>query len=204
VKKANPQNLYEKHVTIKDTESEPQGSLIPDLLAATPGNTVPVADITTTESTGDITEFLESSTEHSKPNPTESLPAHGNLKETLYRGVTTERNVLSTSTEFIVVQSNAEDTFSTEHTLEEENVVGTDKSPYSESKQRPLNTEHSTKSSVSLPEPNIKRTDTRSLMAKILGTTTSTKISHETEICYRGRCIKTKTKDSDIDQFSTD
>ena len=204
VKKANPQNLYEKHVTIKDTESEPQGSLAPDLLAATPGNTVPAADITTTESTGDVTEFLESSTEHSKPNPTESLPALGTLQETLYRGVTTESNVLSNSTEFVVVQSNAEDTFSTEHTLEDENFVGTDKSPYSESKQKPLNTEHSTESSVSLSEPNVKRTDTRSLMAKILGTTTSTKISHETEICYRGRCIKTKTKDSDIDQFSTE
>lgn len=204
VKKANPQNLYEKHVTIKDTESEPQGSLIPDLLAATPGNTVQVADITTTESTGYVTEFLESNTEHSKPNLTKSIPAHGNLKETPYRGVTTEGNVLSTSAEFVVVRSNAEDTFSTDHTVEDENVVGTDKPPYSESKLKPLNAEHSTESSVSLSEPNVKRTDTRSLMAKILGTTTSTKISHETEICYRGRCIKTKTKDSDIDQFSTE
>ena len=204
VKKANPQNPYDKHVTIKDTESEPQGISIPDLLAATPGNTVQVPDITTTESTGDVTEFLESSTEHSKPNLTESIPAHDNLKETTYRGVTTERNVLSTSTEFVVVRSNAEDTFSTEYTLEDENVVGADKSPYSESKQKPLNTEHSTESSVSLSEPNVKRTDTRSLMAKILGTKTSTKISHETEICYRGRCIKTKTKDSDIEQFSKD
>jgi len=204
VKKANPQNLYEKHVTIKDTESEPQGSFIPDLLAATTGNTVQVADITTTESNGYVTEFLESSTEHSKPNLTTSIPAHGNLKETPYRGVTTERNVLSTSTEFVVVRLNAEDSFNTEHTPEDDNVVGTDKSPYSESKQKPLNTEHITESSVSLSELNVKRTDTRSLMAKILGTTTSTKISHETEICYRGRCIKTKTKDSDIDQFSTE
>jgi len=204
VKKANPQNLYEKHVTIKDTESEPQGSLIPDLLAATPGDTVQVADITTTESTGDVTEFLESSTEHSKSNITESIPAHGNLKETPDHGVTTERNVLSTSTEFVVVRSNGKHTFSTERTLEDENVIGTDESPNSEAKQKSLNTEHSTESSVSLSEPNVKRTDTRSLMAKILGTTTSTKISHETEICYRGRCIKTKTKDSDIDQFSTD
>jgi len=204
VKKANPQNIYEKHVTTKDTEREPQGSLIPDLLAATPGNTLPVADITTTESSDDATEFLESSTEHSIPNRTESLPAHSNLNETHYRGVTTERNVLSFSTEFVVVGSNAEDIFSTEHNIEDENVVGTDTSSYSESKQKPLNTELSTESSVSLSEPNVKRTDTRSLMAKILGTTTSTKISHETEICYRGRCIKTKTKDSDIDQFSTD
>jgi hypothetical protein len=146
---------------------------------------------------------LESSTEYSKPNLTESIPAHGNLNETSYRGVTTEHNVLSTSTES-VVRSNAEDTFSTERTLEDENFLGTDKSPYSESKQKPLNTEHSTESSVSLSEPNVKRTDTRSLMAKRLGTKTSTKISHETEIGYRGRCIKTKTKDTDIDQFSTD
>jgi len=204
VKKANPQNLYEKHVTTKDTESELHGSFIPDVLAATPGNTVQVADITTTESSGYVTEFLESSTEHSKPNLTTSIPAHGNLKLTPYRDVTTEYNVLSTSTEFAVVRSNAEDTFSTEHILEDDNVVGTDKLPYSESKQKPLNTEHITESSVSLSEPNVKRTDTRSLMAKILGTTTSTKISHETEICYRGRCIKTKTKDSDIDQFSTE
>lgn len=204
VKKANPQNLYEKHVTIEDTESEPQGSLIPDLLGTTPGNTVPVADITTTESTGDVTEFLESSTEHSKPNLTESTPSHGDFKERPDRGLTTEPNVLSTSPEFVVVRSNAEDTFSTEHTPEDENVIGSDKSPYSGSKQKPLNTEHKTESSVSLSEPNVKRTDTRSLMAKILGTTTSTKISHETEICYRGRCIKTKTKDSDIDQFSTE
>ncbi|KAJ9595869.1 hypothetical protein L9F63_012928, partial [Diploptera punctata] len=51
---------------------------------------------------------------------------------------------------------------------------------------------------------NIKRTDTKSMMARILGTTTSTRVSHETEICYRGRCIKTKTKDSDIDQMSTE
>jgi hypothetical protein len=52
------------------------------------------------------------------------------------------------------------------------------------------------------PDINIKRTDTKSMMARILGTTTSTRVSHETEICYRGRCIKTKTKDSDIDQMS--
>ena len=204
VKKANPQNLYDKHVTIKEIESEPHGSSMQDLLAATSGNTAQVADITTTESSDDVTEFLETSTEHSKLNLTESIPANSNLKETTYRGVTTESNVLSTSTEFVVVPSNSEHTFNTEYIPEDENVIGTDKSPYSESKQKPLNTEYRTESSVSLSEPHVKRTDTRSLMAKILGTTTSTKISHETEICYRGRCIKTKTKDSDIDQFSTE
>jgi hypothetical protein len=198
VKKANPQNLQEKHVTIKEIESEPNGSSIPDLLAATPGSTVQVADITTTESSGDVTEFLESSTEHSKLNVAESIPANSNVNEMPYR------SVLSTTTEFVVVPSSDEHTFGTEYALDDENVVGTDTSAYSESKQKPLNTEHSTESSVSLSEPNVKRTDTRSLMAKILGTTTSTKISHETEICYRGRCIKTKTKDSDIDQFSVD
>ncbi|PSN47356.1 hypothetical protein C0J52_06566 [Blattella germanica] len=52
------------------------------------------------------------------------------------------------------------------------------------------------------PDLNIKQMDTESMMAQIVGTTTSTKISHETEICYRGRCIKTKTKDADVD-YST-
>ncbi|KAJ8880405.1 hypothetical protein PR048_016874 [Dryococelus australis] len=32
---------------------------------------------------------------------------------------------------------------------------------------------------------------------RILGTSTSTEVSHETEICYRGRCVKTKMKASD-------
>jgi hypothetical protein len=198
VKKADPQNLYEKHATIKEVESEHNGSSILDLLAATPGSTVQVADVTTTENSGEVTDFLEPSTEHSKLNVAESTPANSNLKETPY-GI-----ALSTTTEFAVVPSSDERFFSTEYALDDENVVGTDTSAYPEPKRKPLNAEHSTESSVSLSEPNVMRTDTRSLMAKILGTTTSTKISHETEICYRGRCIKTKTKDSDIDQFSID
>nr|CAD7198994.1 unnamed protein product [Timema douglasi] len=32
---------------------------------------------------------------------------------------------------------------------------------------------------------------------RILGTSTSTEVSHETEICFRGRCVKTKTSPSD-------
>lgn len=31
-------------------------------------------------------------------------------------------------------------------------------------------------------------------MPEILGTSTTTEISHETEICFRGRCVKTKGK----------
>jgi hypothetical protein len=198
VKKADPQNLYGKQGTIKEIESERNGSSILDVLAATPGSTVQVADVTTTESSGEVTDLLESSTEHSKVSLAESTPASGNLKEAPYGGA------LSATTEFAAVPSSDERFFSTEYALDDENVVGTDTSAYPESKQKPLNAEHVTESSVSSSEPNVKRTDTRSLMAKILGTTTSTKVSHETEICYRGRCIKTKTKDSDIDQFSID
>lgn len=205
VKKANPQNLYDKHVTTKDIQSESHQISFQDFLASAPENTVQVSDITTVESSVDATEFLEISTEHSDLNVTKSMPAHGDFKETPYPNVTTEANVLSTSTDFVVVPSKAEHIFNTERNLEDENIIGTDKSSSSESKQTPLSTEHDTESNVSsISEPNVRRTDTRSLMAKILGTTTSTKISHETEICYRGRCIKTKTKDSDIDQFSTD
>lgn len=35
--------------------------------------------------------------------------------------------------------------------------------------------------------------------SRILGTSTTTEISLETEICYRGRCVKTKKVDSDSD-----
>lgn len=38
--------------------------------------------------------------------------------------------------------------------------------------------------------------------ARILGTSTTTEISLETEICYRGRCVKTKKVDSDSDLLS--
>lgn len=38
--------------------------------------------------------------------------------------------------------------------------------------------------------------DVKEVKPHILGTSTSTEISHETEICYRGRCVKSNTTDS--------
>lgn len=40
---------------------------------------------------------------------------------------------------------------------------------------------------------------TKSQNSRVLGTSTTTEISLETEICYRGRCVKTKKGDTDID-----
>lgn len=40
---------------------------------------------------------------------------------------------------------------------------------------------------------------TKSQNSRILGTSTTTEISLETEICYRGRCVKTKKGDTDSD-----
>jgi hypothetical protein len=205
VKKANPQNLYnDKQEKLKDAESEPEGSSIQDLPAAVPEDILSDADIPTTETYVDNRQFSELSTEQSDQNVTESTTsAHSNLKGMPSHSPITEPSILLTSTE-LAVPSSTENILSTESTPDE-NIVGTDKPSYSVSKKTPSHTEYSSESSVPLTsESNIKRTDTRSLMERILGTTTSTKISHETEICYRGRCIKTKTKDSDIDQFSTD
>lgn len=204
VKKANPQNLYnDKQVKLKDAESEPEASSIQDLLAASPEDTSG-ADIPTTGSYVDMRQFSNLSTEQSDQSLTESTTsAHSNLKGMPSHSPATEASILSTLTEF-AVPSSAKNVLSTEN-IPDENIIGTDKPPSSESKKTPYHTEYSSESSVPLTsESSIKRTDTQSLMARILGTTTSTKISHETEICYRGRCIKTKTKDSDIDQFSTD
>lgn len=198
VKKANPQNLYsDKQVKLKDAESEPEVSSVQDLLAASPEDTLPDTDIPTTGS------YVDMSTEQSDQSLTESTSAHSNLKGVPSNSPATEASILLTSTEF-AVPSSAENILSTEN-IPDENIIGTDTSTSSESKKTPYHNEYSSESSVPLTsESSVKRTDTQSLMARILGTTTSTKISHETEICYRGRCIKTKTKDSDIDQFSTD
>lgn len=205
VKKANPQNLYsDKQVKLKDAESEPEVSSIQDLLAASPEDTLPGTDIPTTGSYVDMSQFPKMSTEQSDQSLTESTTsAHSNLKGVPSHSPATEASILSTSTEF-AVPSSAENILSTEN-IAGENIIGTDIPTSSESKKTAYHNEYSSESSVPLTsESSIKRTDTQSLMARILGTTTSTKISHETEICYRGRCIKTKTKDSDIDQFSTD
>lgn len=198
VKKANPQNLYnDKQGKLKDAESEPEVSSTQDLLVAAPKDTLPGVDIPTTGS------YVDMSTEQSDQSLTESTSALSNLKGMPSHTPATEASILSTSTEF-AVPSSAEYILSTEN-IPDENIIGTAKPYSSESKKTPYYTEYSSESSVPLTsESSIKRTDTQSLMARILGTTTSTKISHETEICYRGRCIKTKTKDSDIDQFSTD
>ncbi|PNF35555.1 hypothetical protein B7P43_G04091 [Cryptotermes secundus] len=205
VKKANPQNLYsDKQVKLKDAETEPEVSSIPDVLAASPEDTLPGTDIPTAGNDVDMRQFHKMSTEQSDQSLTESTTsAHSNLKGVPSHSPATEASILSTSTKF-AVPSSAENILSTE-SIPDENIIGTDKTISSESKKTPYHNEYSSESSVPLTsESSIKRTDTQSLMARILGTTTSTKISHETEICYRGRCIKTKTKDSDIDQFSTD
>jgi hypothetical protein len=199
VKKANPQNRYnEKEVKIDDTKSEPEGGSIQVLLTETPEDISPGAVVPVTESPVETRQFSEPRTEESDQSLTESTtlapPPHN---------LTTELSLFPVSTEFVTVNSSTENILSTEDE--------TDKPSYSEINQTLSHTEYSTgpvsstERGVPLAsEPNIKRTDTKSLMTRILGTRTSTKISHETEICYRGRCIKTKTKDSDIDQFSTD
>lgn len=204
VKKANPQNLYnDRQMNLKDAERVPGGSSIQDILMTSPETTLPGADIPTTENYVDIIQFSELNTVPSDQNITESTSNHSNLKGMPSHSPAIDAITLSTSTEFSV-PSSTRNILSTEN-VPAQNIVGTDKPSYSESKETSAHTEYSSESSVPLnSESNVKRTDTQSLMARILGTTTSTKISHETEICYRGRCIKTKTKDSDIDQFSTD
>jgi hypothetical protein len=198
VKKANPQNLYsDKQVKIEGTKSEPEQSSNKVLLAGTSEDILPGAHTPMTEGPVETKQFLEPSTEQSDENLIESTLAQSGIKETPHHSLTTEPNLLTTSTEIVTAPSSTENILSTEHE--------TDNPSYSETNQTLYHNEHSTERSEPLPSgPNIKRTDTRSLMARILGTRTSTKISHETEICYRGRCIKTKTKESDIDQSSTD
>lgn len=48
----------------------------------------------------------------------------------------------------------------------------------------------------------INEQEYKSPPSRILGTSTTTEISLETEICYRGRCVKTKKVDSDSDLLS--
>jgi hypothetical protein len=202
VKKANPQNLYDRQMNLQDAERVPGDSSIQDILTS-PENILPGADIPTTENYVDIRQFSELNTSQSDQNITESTSNHDNLKGMPSHSPAIDAITLSTSTE-LSVSSSTRDILSTEN-VPDQNIVGTDNPSYSESKETSAHTEYSSESGVPLnSESNVKRTDTQSLMARILGTTTSTKISHETEICYRGRCIKTKTKDSDIDQFSTD
>uniref|UniRef100_A0A1B6HIZ5 Uncharacterized protein n=2 Tax=Homalodisca TaxID=139475 RepID=A0A1B6HIZ5_9HEMI len=40
--------------------------------------------------------------------------------------------------------------------------------------------------------------------SRVLGTSTTTEISLETEICYRGRCVKTKKADGESDLLTTE
>jgi hypothetical protein len=204
VKKANPQNLYnDKQINFKHVERVPAGSSIQDHLMTSHADIFPGADITTTESYVDSRQFSELNTMQSDQNITESTSNHSNLEGISSHIPATEPITLSTSAEFYA-PSSAENIFSTEN-IPDQNIDRTDKPPHSESKKTHAHPEHSSEASVPLRyDSSLKRTDTQSLMEHILGTTTSTRISHETEICYRGRCIKTKTKDSDIDQFSTD
>lgn len=205
VKKADPQNVYnDKQVKTKDIISEPEGSSSQDILTAAPEDTTLGDDLPTTENPVETKQYSELSTEESDQNQIESTTlVHSNVSQTPSQSLTTQ----PTSTEFAVVPSSTEHMFRTDHTPEDENIVGTNNQSYSESQQTTSQTEPSSSTEPNAllnSKPNIERTDTGSLMARVLGTKTSTRISHETEICYRGRCIKTKTKDSDIDQFSTD
>jgi hypothetical protein len=194
VKKANPHNPYsDKEFKTEHTNSEPEGGSVVQIhLTATPENILPGAVIPITESPVKTRQFTEPSIEEPDQSLTESTLAHSNIQEMPPDNSTMEPSLLLASTE-----------------LSTENE--TDNPSHSETNQTLYHTEYSTERAPTTvhdvpltSEPNIKRTDTQSLMTRILGTRTSTKISHETEICYRGRCIKTKTKDSDIDQFSTD
>lgn len=61
-----------------------------------------------------------------------------------------------------------------------------------------LITEPSTTTATSIRQAsNIFRTNS-TMLGKVLRTSTTTKVSHMTEICYRGRCVMTKPKMEDI------
>ncbi|XP_021930722.1 uncharacterized protein LOC110835120 isoform X2 [Zootermopsis nevadensis] len=177
VKKANPLNLYnDKEVEIEDGKNEPAWDSIQVLTTTSPGTVTPITD----------------SPVESNQSLNEPTSAHSDEEQTP-PGNATELRVLPASDEFAGAPSSTESSLSSEDE--------TDNPSHSETNQTLSRAEHNADTAS---EPDIKRTDTQALMTRILGTRTSTKISHETEICFRGRCIKTKTKDSDIDQFPTD
>lgn len=49
------------------------------------------------------------------------------------------------------------------------------------------------------PEITTTETPTKVQHSRIIKTSTSTQISHETEICYKGKCIKTNSESPDKD-----
>lgn len=49
------------------------------------------------------------------------------------------------------------------------------------------------------PEITTTETPTKVQHSKIIKTSTSTQVSHETEICYKGKCIKTNSESPDKD-----
>lgn len=56
-------------------------------------------------------------------------------------------------------------------------------------------TENSDNSSLNLSEPNDAIAFHKNLMKSVIyATSTSTRVTHDTEICYRGRCIRTDKK----------
>lgn len=92
-----------------------------------------------------------------------------------------------------------------EHTTEEtpssdtDNSLKTDESAQANNVNNVFSEETSKISAIT--NINIKRLkEYQPQPSRLLGTSTSTEISHETEICYRGRCIKTKTPE--VDQIS--
>jgi len=63
-----------------------------------------------------------------------------------------------------------------------------------------LTTEPSTTTTTtktSIKQSNVFRTNS-TMLGKVLRTSTTTKVSHMTEICYRGRCVMTRPKMEDI------
>ena len=65
---------------------------------------------------------------------------------------------------------------------------------YTTSTQSTIEDQSTTVTTTEIPEmqPTEEAKPMGSLVNPLVKTSTSTKVTHETEICYRGRCIKTE------------
>lgn len=122
------------------------------------------------------------------------------------RDIFTHVNIAENATNFEEAQSITETTTKENTTIFETTTLIPDMiTDTVVSSEETIITEPSTTTSTTKPMTSMEATgtviranSTQTMLGKVLRTSTTTKVSHMTEICYRGRCVMTKPKMDDV------